>query len=179
MPETRARSTHSTGDLIYDATYIAGLGGGIVALFFLAYDALVHGDVFFTPSLMGSVLFEGASAETVQHVSMSAMTKYTAVHMLAFSVFGLVLSWLTHQVEIRSQHPVRVMALVFVGLELAFWAGASFLMPGVLARIGVIPVAIANLLSAVGISLFLVSSHRGDLWFQIKRVTGLAHSPRT
>ncbi len=179
MPETRARSTHTTGDLIYDAIYIAGLGGGIVALFFLVYDALVHGDVFFTPSLMGSVLFEGASADSVQSVSMSAMTKYTAVHMLAFSVFGLALSWVTHQAEIRSQHPVRVLAMVFVALEVAFWIGCSVLMPGVLSRIGVVPVAIANLLSAVGISLFLVSSHRGDLWFQIKRVAGLAHAPRT
>jgi hypothetical protein len=179
MDASRTRPTHSVGDLIYDAIYIAGIGGGTVALFFLAYDVLTRGDAFFTPSLMGSVLFEGLSAESVQSVSMMAMAKFTMVHLAAFGLLGLALSWLTHQAEIRSRHPALVIGLVFVVLEVAFWIGASILIPGVLERIGVLPIAAANLLAAVGIGLFLVTTHRPELWARFKRGAHLGHGPGT
>ena len=38
-------------------------------------------------------------------------------------------------------------------------------------RIGVLPVAAANLLAAVGVGLFLVTSHRPAHWMNAKRVT--------
>lgn len=173
MNRPSSRPSHSAGDLIFDAFYIAGVGGGIVALFFLVYDVLMRGDAFFTPSLMGSVLFEGLMAESVQSVSMPAMAKFTLVHLAAFSLFGVALSWLTHQAEIRSRHPVLVIVLVFLALEVAFWVGASVLIPGVLGRIGVLPVAVANLLAAVGIGLFLVSTHRPELWVRFRRAAHL------
>jgi hypothetical protein len=179
MNGSRTRPTHSAGDLIYDAVSIAGIGGGIVALFFLVYDVLTRRDVFFTPSLMGSVLFEGLSAQSVQNVSMAAVTKFTLVHFVAFSLLGLALSWLTHQAEIRSRHPALVIGLVFMVLEVAFWIGASVLIPGVLERIGVLAVAAANLLAAVGIGLFLVSTHRPELWVRFKRGAHIDHGPRT
>jgi hypothetical protein len=163
MIDSPARSTHTAGNLLYDATYIAGLGGGIVALFFLAYDVVVHGDVFFTPSLMGSVLFEGRSAGSVQGVNMSAVAKFTPLHIIAFTLFGLALSWITNLAAIRSRHPVLVIGFVFVALEVAFWIASSVFIPGVLERIGVLPVAVANLLAAVGIGVFLVISHRTEM----------------
>jgi|SRR5262245_15297556 len=173
------RPTHTAGDLIYDAFYIAGVGGGVVALFFLVYDVLAHGDAFFTPSLMGSVLFEGLSAESVRTVSLPAMAKYTLIHFAAFSVLGLALSWITHQAEMRSRHPVLVIGLVFVALEVAFWIGTSVVIPGVLERIGVLPVALANLLAAVGVGLFLVSTHRPEVWVRWKRAAHLGRGART
>jgi len=74
-----------------------------------------------------------------------------------------------HQAEFRSKHPVLVITMVFVVLEAAFWLGATVAIPGVLDRLGVIEVAVANLLAAVGVGLFLVSTHRGHLW--AKRAT--------
>lgn len=170
MAETRTRPAHPVADILYDTIYIAGLGGGIVALFFVFYDIAVHGDFFFTPSLMGRVLFDGIPASAVQGVSMEAVAKFTPLHMAAFTLFGLALSWLTQQVEIRSRNPALVILLVFVVLELAFWVATSVAIPGVLDRIGVVPVAIANLLAAVGIGLFLRSSHRRDLTEQVKHI---------
>lgn len=170
MAESRARPAHPVADILYDTIYIAGLGGGIVALFFFVYDIAVHGDVFFTPSLMGRVLFDGIPAQGVQGVSMEAVAKFTPVHMAAFTLFGLALSWVTQQVEIRSRNPALVIALVFVALEVGFWIASSVFIPGVLDRIGVLPVAAANLLSAVGIGLFLRSSHRRDLTDQVKHI---------
>ena len=179
MTESSDRSTHTTANLLYDAVYIAGVGGGIVALFFLVYDVFTRGDAFFTPSLMGSVLFDHVPAESVQTVSMEAMVKFTLVHIGAFSLLGLALAWLTHQAELRARHPALVIGLVFVGLEAAFWVGTSFVIPGVLERIGVIPVAAANLLAAVGIGVFLVSSHRPELWVQFKRKAHIGGGSRT
>jgi hypothetical protein len=172
MNESSGGSTHTAGDLIYDAFIIGGVGGSIVAMFFLAFDALVFGQPLFTPSLMGSVLFEGMSANSVQTVSMNAVTKYTLVHFLSFGVLGIALSFLTHQAEIRARHPLVVILLAFVVLEVGFWAGTAIMIPGVIHRIGLLPVAAANLLAAVGIGLYLVSSHRPDLWARFLGPTG-------
>jgi hypothetical protein len=64
-----------------------------------------------------------------------------------------------------------VMAFAFVMLEVGFWLGTRLALPGVLMRIGVLPVAAANLLAAVGVGLFLVTSHRPAQWINAKRVT--------
>ena len=179
MNGSSSRPTHTAGDLIYDALYIAGVGGGLVALFFLVFDVFTRGDAFFTPSLMGSVLFDRLPAAAVQTVSMEAMVKFTLVHIAAFSLLGLALSWLTHQAELKSRNPALVIGLVFVVLEAGFWIGSSVLIPGVLERIGVIPVAVANLLASVGIGLFLVSTHRPEVWVQFRRKLHLGGGPRT
>lgn len=176
MLEAKARPAHPIADLLYDALYIAGLGGGIVAVFFLAYDVLAHGDVFFTPSLMGRVLFEGVPAESVHGVSMWAVAKFTPLHIAAFSLFGLALSWLAQRVDIPSWNPALIIGLVFVILEAAFWIATTVLIPGVLERIGVLPVAVGNLLAAVGIGMFLVSSHRRDLMVRFKHLTRAART---
>ncbi len=177
MNATRSRPTHTAGDLIYDAIYIAGLGGGIVAMFFLIFDVVTRGDAFFTPSLMGKVLFEGVAADAVQTVSMSAVARFTAVHLIGFGLLGVALSWISHRAQMRSRHPALVIGVVFVVLELGFWIGASLRIPGVLERIGVLPVAAANLLAAVAIGLFL-STHRTLLWFRPRRAAAADRADR-
>jgi hypothetical protein len=178
MNASRAVSTHTTAGLIYDAIYIAGIGGGTVALFFLGYDVLVDRNAFFTPSLMGSVLFARLSPASVTSVDMMAVAKFTLVHFAVFSVLGLALAWLTHQAEIRSRHPALVIGVVFATLEIGFWIGASLLFPGVLERIGVGAVAAANLLAAVAIGLFLVTTHRPGLLGAFRRESRFGQGPR-
>ena len=160
MNESRSVATHTTADLLYDAIYIAGIGGGLVALFFLVFDTVTLGQPLFTPSLIGSVLFDRVSPQAVQTVDMMAVAKYTAVHLAAFGVAGIGFSLVTHLAELRARHPALVIALAFVVLEVGFWLGTTLALPGVLARIGVLPVAAANLLAAVGVGLFLVTSHQ-------------------
>jgi len=171
MNDTAIRSKHTVGDLAYDAVFVGGIGGGLVMLFFLVYDIFARGQALFTPSLMGSVLFDGAPAASVSTVNMAAVAKFSAFHLFAFSVLGFGIAYLTHQAEIRSRHPLIVIGLVFLILEVGFWLGASVAIPGVLQRLGVIEVAAANLLAAVGVGLFLVSTHRGHLWGLAKPTT--------
>ena len=169
MNDPRRASTHTAGDLIYDAIFIAGLGGGIVALFFLVFDVMTLGQPLFTPSLIGSVLFDGASPQSVHTVNMMAVAKFTAVHFVAFGLAGLVLSFITHLAELRARHPALVIAFAFGVLEVGFWFTTAMALPGVLERIGVLPVAAANLLAAVGVGAFLVTSHRPEHLFRHKR----------
>jgi hypothetical protein len=167
-------STHTIGDYAYDAIYVGGIGGGIVALFYLVFDIVVHGEPLFTPSLMGSVLFDGVRPAAVIGVNMMAVAKYSAVHFLAFGTLGLFISFITHQAEIRYKHPLMVIGFVFIVIEAAFWLGTTIVAPGVLARLGAVPVAVANLLAAVGIASFLVFTHRPELWLRVRRALHLA-----
>jgi hypothetical protein len=173
MNESR-ESTHTHGDYVYDAIYVGGIGGGLVALFFLVFDIVVHGEPMFTPSLMGSVLFDGASPAAVQTVNMIAVAKYSAVHFLGFGALGLFISFVTHQAEIRARHPAFVIGFVFLVLEAAFWLAATIAIPGVLGRLGALPVAAANLIAATGIASFLAVTHRPDLWLRARRALHLA-----
>jgi len=174
MNDSTSASTHTIGDYAYDAIYVGGIGGGLVALFFLVFDIVVHGEALFTPSLMGSVLFGGISPDAIQTVDMMAVAKYTAVHFLAFGLLGLGISFITHQAEIRSRHPVIVVGFVFLVLEVGFWLAASVAIPGVIRRLGALPVATANLLAAVGIALFLAFTHQPELWLRVRRALHLA-----
>lgn len=169
MDNTAGSTKHTVGDLVYDAVFIGGIGGGLVALFFLVLDVFARNQALFTPSLMGSVLFDRMPASAVDTVNMAAVAKFSAFHLAAFSGLGLVIAYLTHQAEIRSKHPIVVIGVVFVVLEAAFWLAASFAFPGVLERLGVLAVAAANLLAAVGVGLYLVATHRGHLWGLVKR----------
>jgi len=169
-----ARSTHTIGDYLYDAIYVGGIGGGLVALFFLVRDIAVHGEPLFTPSLMGSVLFGGAAPDAVLPVNMIAVAQYTAVHFAVFGLLGLFISYLTHQAEIRSRHPALLMGGLFLVLEVGFWLAATVVIPGVLHRLGALPVAVANLLAAAGIASFLAFTHRPELWLRVRRALHLA-----
>ena len=75
MNELARESTHTIGDYAYDAIYVGGIGGGLVAMFFLVFDIVTRGEALFTPSLMGSVLFDGAAPETVESVNMMAVSR--------------------------------------------------------------------------------------------------------
>lgn len=163
MNEQARPSQHTLGDYAYDAIYIGGIGGGLVALFFLFYDIAARGEAFFTPSLMGKALFDGVRPAAFGAVDMMAVAKYTVVHLLAFGLLGLGTSFLTHQAEMRSKHPVLVMGIVFLALEIGFWLGSSFVIPGVIQRVGAGPIAGANLLAAAGIAVFLARTHSA-LW---------------
>lgn len=163
----------SVADVVYDAVHCAAIGGSVVALFFLVVD-LVEGHALFTPSLMGSVLFGGMAAEAVHEVRLDMVAYYTMVHFAAFGVLGGAIAFLVHEVELHAKHPLVVLAVIFAFFEGAFFVGATWAMPGVIARLGAGSIAAANALAAGAIALFLLSSHRGDLWQRMKHAAHLA-----
>lgn len=166
-PSSTTRTRHTWADVIFDAFYSGAIGGSIVALFFLIVD-LVRAEPLFTPTLMGSVLFTGAKASAVTGVNVGLVAAYTVVHLLAFGALGALAALTVHAVELRSAHPALILALLFLIVEGAFALGAGIFMPGVIARVGAVWIAIANLLAAVGMAVFFVVSHEPLAWRHLK-----------
>lgn len=148
----------TNADFIFDAFYSGAIGGSAVGLFFLLIDA-AEGQPLFTPGLMGSVLLLGIPAEDVVGVQLNAVAYFSAVHMASFAVLGTVISLLVHEVELHSRHPAVVLGVFFALIEAGFFAMASLGMPGVIERLGIVRVVVANLVAAVSMTVFFVWSY--------------------
>ena len=155
-------------DLLYDAFYSAAIGGSVLGLFFLLVDT-VAGQPFFTPSLMGSVLFLGVAPEAVTEVRLDLVAYVTMIHMGAFGVLGIAFSILVYEVELHSHHPARVMALLFLVIEGGFLISANIFMPGVISVIGFGRILVANVLTATAMALFMLKSHNPKAWDRLLR----------
>ena len=157
--ETRGKFKHNLADFLFDSFYAGAIGGSAVALFFLAVDSLA-GRPFFTPALIGHVLFKGVSADTAANLAFAAVPQVVIVHFAWSAAMGTVITWVVHEVELRSRHPVEVLLVLFALIEVGFLFVAPLAMPGVITQLGIIRVGIANLLAAGSISLFFLWSHR-------------------
>jgi len=167
------KQEHTGADLLFDSFYSGAIGGSAVALFFLVAD-FASGQPFFTPSLMGSVLFLGVPANAVGDVRLAAVAYYSIAHMFSFALVGTGTSWLVQQVELHSEHPFVSLLVLFAIIEVGFFAAASVVLPGVVAELGVLRVGAANLLAAASMAVFFVLSHREGAWERLKQVAHLA-----
>jgi hypothetical protein len=168
--DARARTR---ADLAYESLYCAAIGGSIVALFFLVFDAW-SGRPLFTPSLMGGVLFGGVAADSVNEVRLDWVAYMTILHFFVFAVIGVGVTLVAQQVELHARHPATVFFTLFAAIEWVFLVGAFVALPGVLAVLGPFRVATANLLAAGGIATFLWASHRPEAWERLKHRVLLA-----
>ena len=150
-------------DLLYDAFYSAAIGGSVLGLFFLLVD-VVAGQPFYTPTLMGSVMFLGMSPEAVTEVRLELVAYFTMLHIGAFGALGLALSILVYEVELHSAHPARAVAVLFLVIEGGFLISANVFMPGVVAAIGFGQILVGNLLTATAMVLFMLMSHNPKAW---------------
>ncbi len=163
---------HSGADFLYDSFFSGALGGSTVALFFLAAD-VIDGHALFTPTLVGSVI-RGAAAEEVMRVDMGAVAYSSSLHMLAFLIIGAAVTWLVHEIELHSRHPIVVLLLLFAILEVSFFVLFPLALPGVIERLGVVRVGVANLLAALSMAVFFMLSHREHAWRDFKHALHLA-----
>ena len=170
MQEARVRTR---ADLAYESLYCAAIGGSVIALFFLVIDAW-NGQLLFTPSLLGGVLFGRVPAESITEVRMDWVGYATILHFIVFGVIGTTVALVAHEVELHSRHPATVLFGVFMAIEWIFLVGAMFLLPGVITVLGFWRVAAANLLAAVGIAAFLWANHRPEAWEKFKQTTHFA-----
>lgn len=139
--------------------FITGIvGAGIVAAWFLLLDTIQH-EPLYTPSLLGTVLFQGAEAAD-GHVAVNTgmVAAYTIVHHVAFIMVGIVASFLVSEME---HIPPLGIALVFlfVFFETAFHIFLLAVGQPVLGEIAFWGVAMANLLAAGGMAAYLWYRH--------------------
>ena len=149
-------------DVLGDGFYAGATGAAVVALFFLAADAIQR-DPFYTPSLVGSVLFKGAAPGPEVRVDLAMVALFSIVHAGAFVVFGTVYDWVLSRLRETPDLPLIAISC-FVLLELGIVATASVLAPGLAEEIGYGYIGAANALAAIGMAVWLkqFALHRDD-----------------
>ena len=172
-PEPARAARHSSADFVFETFVMAGIAGTLVAVFFLFVD-LIRSEPLFTPSLMGSVLFLGMEPEAVTEVRLDMVAWYSCVHFASFLAFGALIAFVAHEAELHARHPVLLLFGVFLLVEAAFFIAATLWLPGVVAVVGRLEIAIANLMAAGGMVFFLVATHRPQVWDKVKRGTHMA-----
>ena len=142
--------------ILEDGFFCGVLGASVVALWYLVLDTLA-GRPLFTPSLLGSLLFQkGANLSNIT-IQPQVVFWYTAVHAFVFLVVGMIAAWLAAQFEKFPSVGIAMMFL-FVIFETAFFAFALAIGKSVLGTLGLWTVAVANLLAA--------SAMAGYLWWK-------------
>jgi hypothetical protein len=137
---------------------LTGIVGAIVVMIvFLVLD-FVQGRAFFTPSLLGSAIFQGRHVSELSGPDPVMIFAYTGLHVLAFLVVGFLLAALFRQFE---KHPklgleLLVALLVFEGLLM----GAEVtVFPALVGELGAWAVATANIASLIAMFGFLAYRH--------------------
>jgi hypothetical protein len=154
-PAAPSRSLAS--HVLEDGFFAGVIGAGLVALWYLVLD-LAGGRPLYTPSLLGSVLFKGATDLAVIPVEPQVVAWYTAVHFLVFLGVGMVASWLATQFDRFPTVGVAILFL-FVIFETGFFIFAFTVGRAVLGTLGLWTIAVANLLAAAGMALYLLRRH--------------------
>jgi hypothetical protein len=162
MDTANPAATQSSGrslasQVLEDGFFVGVIGAAVVALWYLLLDTIA-GRPLFTPSLLGSILFRGATDVSNVTIDPATVAWYTAVHVLAFLGVGLVASWLAAQFEKFPQVGI-VMLFLFVIFESAFFFFAIAVGRNLLGVLGVWTVAVANLLAAAAMAAYLWWRH--------------------
>ncbi len=148
-----------TADILFDAFYSAAIGGSIVGFFFLVSD-LLTAEAFWTPSLLGGLVFQGVPATAVSGVRLDLVAAFTVLHFVAFAALGLAISLFVHSVPHFADRAGLVTVVLLLGLQGGFFALDATIAPGLVRELGFFEILVANGLTSSGMALFLLRSHR-------------------
>lgn len=150
------------GNLVFDIAACSAIGGASLGLFFFTIDAF-EGRPFFIPMLLGSVLFTGEAISETAEISVLTIAAYSLVHFAVFAVIGLAASILVHLADFAND-PKPMIATGVLAIEIASFAVAGVGFPGVIETLGVARIAVANLVAAAGIGIYLFHFRRRFEW---------------
>lgn len=145
-------------EVVLDGIITGMIGAVLVALWFLILD-VAAGRPLFTPAVLGTVLLHGGHAPVGPiRIDPTIVAAYTAFHFVAFVVAGLALAWMASLFE---RFPIMffVILVTFVCLEVAFFAADVALGHAVADTLPAWSVAVANVLAAAGMALYLWRRH--------------------
>jgi hypothetical protein len=141
----------SWGGVLREGIVAGVIGAAVVALWFFAIDA-IHGEPLRTPRLLGTALLR-APDPTV------GVLAYTALHGLAFIVFGILGAVLIAGAE---RQPLLVFALVivFTAFEIFFFGAVVIVASWVLDELAGWTIFVGNILAAGAMLGYYFSRHR-------------------
>ena len=168
MTETatwESRSVANQSDLsqtvwsIAENGVVAGtIGASVVAVWFLVLDLVTRGLPFFTPSLLGSIIFADKTPEQVTGLDGGAIFAYTGLHGILFLTAGFALAWMFSQFE-RNPQAGFILLLLFLLFEAILWGIGVSMIPALAGVVGTWAILVANVASAVAMFAFLVRRH--------------------
>jgi hypothetical protein len=148
----------SVGDILMDGLFTGMIGALTVAVWFLILDVM-GGRPLYTPALLGTVLLHGGEA-AAQGVTVAPLevAAYTAFHFVAFLVVGIGLSYMMTLFE---RFPIVgfVLLVLFLCLQVGFFALDAALGAQLLGRLRAWAVLIANFLAAGTMAFYLWKRH--------------------
>ncbi len=147
----------SLNSVLEDGILTGVAGAAVVAMWFLILDT-ARGQIFFTPSLLGSVLFLGQSPDEEVAVNGFIVFAYTGLHGVLFLMAGLVLAWMFSVFERNPQFGIIVL-LLFVLFESILFSFEAAIFPQLMGVMGTLAVAAGNLFAAVTMFWFLIRRH--------------------
>jgi hypothetical protein len=137
---------------------ITGLyGAAAVAVAFLVFDALTR-QPFFTPAALGSFLFLGASSPEQVRLSFGVVAAYTAVHLLGFSLVGVVFAWSAERLQ-RTPSMWLIWLLAFIVAEGVFLGTATTSGEWVMGTIGWWAVLMGNIIGVAAMAWRVKKAH--------------------
>jgi len=149
------------GDFIFDSFFTGGIGGTVVAVVLLGLD-LIRGEPFYTPNVLGAVLFADTPANQVADLQLNLVVFGTMAHFAAFVILGIGASALMVYVKaVRTRAPLLILVLL-VMLEAGVRIMSAILAPGLVEAVGPGRVLIANAAAAAAMGGFLIYAHRED-----------------
>ncbi|NIO08630.1 MAG: hypothetical protein GTO40_11720 [Deltaproteobacteria bacterium] len=148
---------HSTPGVIEDGVLAGILGAVVVAVWFLILDT-AQGRIFFTPSLLGSVLSQGQDPDQVTSINTLIVFAYTGLHGVVFLIAGIWIAWMFMQFEKNPQFGT-ILLLLFVLFEAVLFSFEAALFPQLVGNMGSVTVASANIFAAVAMFWFLLRRH--------------------
>ena len=146
---------HSRSRIIIDGAIAGLLGAGVVALWFLIFDA-ARGEIFETPVLLAAALLHGSHPEGISAIQL--MLEYSVLHFGAFIIAGIVGANLLEAAE--NEPTLLVSLFVFLGAFDVFFVGVvMFLGPAVMHAVTWWGIIVANLLANATMLYYFLSRH--------------------
>ena len=143
--------------VIEDGVLTGVAGAAVVAAWFLILDT-ARGQMFFTPSLLGSVVFLGQGPEQAIAVNGFIVFAYTGLHGVLFLMAGLALAGMFAVFEHNPQFGI-ILLLLFLLFESIIFAFAAAIFPNLMGALGAVAVASGNLFAAIAMFWFLIRRH--------------------
>jgi hypothetical protein len=143
-----------SASILEDGVLTGVMGAVVVAVWFLILDT-AQGRIFFTPSLLGSVVFLGQTPDQAVSVNGFVVFAYTGLHVLLFLMAGLVIAWMFSMFE-HNPHFGIIILLLFLLFEAILFSFAAVIFPSLMGAIGALAVAFGNLFAAIAMFWFLI-----------------------
>ena len=143
---------------IYVEGIVSGLlGASVVALWFLVIDTL-QGRPLYTPSVLGTALFQGIPESGPIPVSGEMVIVFTWLHLLVFTLLGGIAAYLLALAETRPNVGFGIV-LLFVFFQFGFIAVSMAFAEDVLQALAWPAIVAGNLLAAAAMGLYFWRRH--------------------